>query len=512
MYVSDSSGLTVLVLVDWGQSMYRTFFIRSALIASGCMGLAACTTLQQGGTEARSTQGAGNVQTGAPPIGNAGTAATGNRSQTRDANRESGSQRASGDQIQIVRYIGGSTTNWPRVNNSSQQLNMNTGFADLYTRFVLFGPDTIGVQNPPPPPSPQRRFRNYRAERPTWLARIFSEEERSVVAVARISVLNPSLQMTVPLYSVSYNSGGSSGEAWATAITSSYVRSPLFRVTGNSRFSLNVTTNTSDATQSSGFSTAISALTGAIELVAPEAGLLTTLSEDTTKSRATALDSAISDLLSYSISEEIEFGRMINSWEPGALIQLDGCAPFVRGEGDAPRWARSDNVSLQNNVLCANDRDLDGRQNNYVGSWRLVLTCPQFSIFSPRTICDSDNKIVDISTLARRNAINGEIALLVADSLVLEEPMGENATIRSLVRGGDFFIAFVDVADPDATQYGRFCASTLDVLRQSGLTGVDSALGLRATLRLMPEFVADSVDSGKMATCTRLLASYGVAL
>jgi len=421
------------------------------------------------------------------------------------------------EEIHIVRYVGGDARKWPNRHNGSSHLDQNYGFADLYSRFILVGNDALGVgQDHDRNTSERRSFRSYRSERPSWLARLFTEEERSIVAVARISVLNPSLEMTVPLYSVSYNSGGKSGEAWATAMTSSYVRSPLFRITGNSRFAVNVNTSTSDATQSSGFSTAISALTSAVELMAPEAGLLTTLSEDATRDRATALDSAISSLLSYSVSEEIEFGRMLNTWEPKAHIRLDGCAPFLRAEGDPPRnggtVATTDQSMAGDNVMCANGRDLDGQQNHYVGSWLLVLTCPQFSVFSSRSLCKSDNTLEDISTAAKRSAIQGQVAGTVADSLVLEEPMGENATIRSLIRGKEFFIAFVDVENPTTAQYGQFCASTMDALRQAGLTGLDSALGLRATLRLMPEFVGDRANVTLTANCRTLLGDHGVTL
>jgi hypothetical protein len=415
------------------------------------------------------------------------------------------------EDIHLVRYVAGDARNWPTRHNQAEQIDPNDGFADLYTRFlVISGDEALGASSDGAIPTAAQSFRSYRAERPGWLARLFTEEERSIVAVVKISVLNPQLEMTVPLYSVSYNSGGKSGEAWATSVTASHVRSPLFRITGNSRFAINVKTSTSDATQSSGFSTAISALTSAVSLVAPEAGVLTTLSTQATKDRALALDSAISDLLSYSISEEIEFGRMMNTWKPDAVIWLAGCAPFVRA--DAERRGMAAGTRRRVNEKCANDRDLDRQQNHYIGSWRLVLSCPQFSVFSSRSICKADNMLEDISSPARRAQIQGAIAERVPDSLVLEEPLGENATVRSLIRGKDFFIAFVDVDKPSPEQYGQFCASTMDTLRQAGLTGLDAALGLRATLRLMPEFVADRGNAALTAHCITLLRDYGVTL
>lgn len=420
--------------------------------------------------------------------------------------------------IHLVRYIGGNESSWPDDSYTSARVDPNFGFADLYTRFVLVDEvDSVGVPSTDGGDGSNRRFRSYRNERPSWLTRLLSDEERSVVSVARIEVMNPSLALTVPIYSVSYNSGGEGGEAWATALTSSHVSSPLFRITGNSRFSLTVSTTASDATQSSGFTTAISALTNAVELVSPDAGLLTALSERDANSRAAALDTAISSLLSYSVSEEIRFGRMLTSWRPGAAIQLNGCAPFVRAEWDERRAAtapagRRQPPAMRDNVRCADEADIGGAQNHFIGTWYLMLTCPQFSIFSSRSICASDNSLIDISTATLRKTLFGQISISVPNSLVLEEPLGENATIRSVIRGSDFFIAFVDDADPDAADYGRFCASTMDALRQQGLTGLDSALGLRATLSLMPEFVTDARNTTKMSTCTTLLADHGVAL
>jgi hypothetical protein len=50
----------------------------------------------------------------------------------------------------------------------------------------------------------------------------------------------------------------------------------------------------------------------------------------------------------------------------------------------------------------------------------------------------------------------------------------------------------------------------MDTLRQAGLTGLDSALGLRATLRLMPEFVGDRSNAALVANCVSLLGDHGI--
>lgn len=396
--------------------------------------------------------------------------------------------------------------------NGSPALDPNAGLADLYTRFLLVAPnDATGVL----PGGGQNRqlghMRSYRAERPNIFARIFTEEERAVVAVARITLLDPNMEMTIPLYSVSYNSGGEGGEAWATTVTSSYVRSPLFRINGNSRFAVNVTTNTSDETQSSGFSTAISALSSVVDLVAPQASVLTDLNSEENRARATALDGAISELLSYSISEEIEFGRMLNSWSRDAAISFSGCAPFVRGGGDANR-ARGGSGGDRSNLTCANDRDIDGQQNHFIGTWRLQIGCPQFSVFSPRSLCKSDGSLESVNSRATRNTIHTAIAATVSDSLVLEQALGTNATVRSRIRGGDFFIQFIAEKTRTTDLYGRFCASTMDSMRQVGLNGLDAALSLRAALRMMPEFVQDRDTPALTASCQSLVQDYGVTL
>lgn len=411
----------------------------------------------------------------------------------------------------LVRYVGGSTSNWSNQDHANAALNVNFGYADLYTRFVLVDTAADLGTSRAVPGSPQV-FRSYRNERQPWFARLGSDEERSVVAVARINLMNPTLALTVPLYSVSYNSGGDNGEAWATAMTSSYVSSPLFRITGNSRFDLTVSTTVSNSVQSSGFSTAISALTNAVSLISPASGILTPLSADANRNRAAALDTALSSLLSYSTSEEISFGRMVSSWRPDAAISLSGCAPFVRSENDRPRGSTGNSRSPQPNSVCGTSPDLDGGYNRFIGTWSLVLTCPQFSLFSSRSICTGGENMENISDSAKRTGIFREIAAAVSNSLVLEESLGENVTIRSLIRGADFFIDFVANDSPTAVDYGRFCASMMDLVRRNGLTGLDAALSLRASLNLMPEFVLDAQDEDKMVNCTQLLLTQGVAL
>lgn len=419
------------------------------------------------------------------------------------------------EKISIVRYIGGDATNWPNEQARDSRINANGGYSDLYARFVL-QPDYPEIQGVPAD-GDRSPMRSYKLERRSWLSRLFVEKSKSIIAVAKIDVLDPDLQLTIPLFSVSYASGGKKKDNWVTTLTSSYVRSPLFRITPGSRFTLDLSSKVSEDATSSGASTALSAITNAVQIVAPQAGVLTELSADENKNRAVALDKAISSLLSYSIDENVEFGRMVWSWQPDSSITISGCAPFLKLEDPLRRTPSQQPLP---NLSCAQDKDVAGGVNQLVGRWKLVLTCPQFSAFSSRTLCREDDNgeaklAVDISTSARRKAVHQQIAETVSDSLVLGLSLAENVSLRSFVRSSDNFTGFIAGKTNDSEAYGKFCAGVMNDLQMQGLTGLDSALGLRASLRLMPEFVADLQDlRGKTIGkgCKDLLGAQGIAL
>ncbi|ANU07767.1 hypothetical protein [Paraurantiacibacter namhicola] len=431
------------------------------------------------------------IATGTKAGGGTGTSDTSGGNGQKDI--PGGIVASDNETISLVRYLGVGT-NWPSTINQTSSASINQdGYSGFYTRVVILPSGTESVGN--------GDRRSYASERRGWFKRLLTEEARTVTAVAKVSVLEPDLPLTIPLYSVSYVSGGGDGDSWGTALTSSYVRSPLFLIGPNSRIAFNVSSKVSKDFNSGGLSTALSVVTSAVELAAPQTGLLTDLSSDENKQRAAALDNAISSLSSFSIDEDVELGRPISTWRPGAGVTITGCAPFVRSQNGG---------SASGSSKCATDTDMDGGINRHVGTWNLTLTCPQISVFSARNICDGTTKeLVARDQIAPARAT---IAAQVSNSTVLELPLAENVTIWSHVRASDGFTVFL-ASSKSAADFGKYCGSTMSLMQGQGLNSFDAGLALRASLKMMPEFVEfrSKLQGGaEGANCRELMKDAGV--
>lgn len=401
--------------------------------------------------------------------------------------------------VSLVRYVGADATTWPHRPAPSGGLDNYAGYSDLYTRFILTplaGSETPGAGAGPP-------LRDYSQEERSWIERFLAKKTNSVIAVANITLMDPNLRLTVPLYTLTYASGGGVKNQWASSLTSSHVRSPLFRIEANSRAAIQLNTHVSTEVESRGLSFAMRAVTSAVSLAAPDAGILTKLSGEEANAKANALDSAVSTLLSSDIVEDIEIGRTVSSWTPSARVDIVGCAPFVRVEPAEARTAVSGR--------CATGKDLDKGTNQPIGRWELTLACPQFSVFSIRTVCDGPN----IPVIEARQSELKRIAAAVVDSQILSFGLSTQINVRDYLRGRPWFTAFLARESPAEADYGSFCGLAMNDLQDQGLTGFDSALGLRALFRLMPEVVAkakDSKSSPQMQSCRQLMSEYGVSL
>jgi hypothetical protein len=396
----------------------------------------------------------------------------------------------------IVRYIGVDTSAWPSAHAAQN-------YSDLYTRIELSsdsntsGNAAAGVA-----------LRDYSSENRDWFSRLLSSKTDTVTAVANITVRDPGLTVAIPIFSVSHASGRDLGNSWVTNFTASSVESPLFRLGPNTGLTIHLSAKVSSDLKSQGASLAVGAVTRAVQIAAPTSTLLTTLSKTEVSNSAAAIDTAISSLLSEDIGEDIEVGRLMNSWTGNAAIALYGCAPFVRS---------TDPVSGGN---CAANPDIDGGKDLPVGAWQLRLTCPRLSAFNPRDICIVDAAsgaltLEDISTSAKLLALQTSTAATVSDAQVLAFNLSSQVNIQTFVQSQAWFTTFTGISCArKAVDFDNFCGGALVGLEMSGLNKFDAALVVRAIANQMPQLTtlkaAFATSDG--ANCKGLLSGAGVAL
>jgi hypothetical protein len=394
--------------------------------------------------------------------------------------------------------------------DSWKPLPQPQNFSDLYTRIQLVSTEDVGAGEP------NRALRNYRAENRDWVSRLISSRTDTVTTVANVIVREPSLTVTIPLFSVSHASGLKLGNSWNTVYTASSMESPLFRIGPNTALTLHLSAKVSSDLKSQGVSFAIGAVTTAVRIAAPTSPLLTSLSKPEANNAANAIDAAISSLMSHDISEDVDIGRMADSWAADSHLSLFGCAPFVKA-GDQPQHP---------SATCAVQQDIGGDADIAVGQWELRLACPRLSAFDPRDICHGLSSgtvtipsppvggVIDIASASGRATAYKIVADSVSDATILAFNLSSQVTIASFVQSQGWFTTFSAAATRKRSDYDGFCYGGLVGLEQSGLSKFDSALAMRAIIRQMPQMV--SADwSGTSTTsegCLKMLAGVGVSI
>lgn len=412
--------------------------------------------------------------------------------------------------VQVVRYLNMDASGWQRTASKYD-------YSDLYTRIILGSNDTQDV-----PAGYAYGKRDYRAEDRGWVARVFSGKTDTVTGILNVTVtdpnLTPSLTLAIPLFSFSHASGLKLGNSWDTVYTASDIESPLFRIGTDTTVSIQASAKVSSDVKSQGTSLAIGALTTAIKTAAPTAKVLTTLTNTQTNNTATAIDTAISSLLSRDVAELVKSDRQISTWEPGRLIEFDGCSPFIH-----------ETVRASVQGFCAENIDLEGVGDTLVGRWAVSIACPRLSIFSEKDVCTTAApdprdptkphfKIIpDIFDSDGRIRMSAEASLAdqIRDDDVLTFHLTNQTTIEAFVLAQQWFTSFAAKSKPDAIDFATFCSDAPLALRNSGLNSFDAHLVLRAMILELPELAKfrSEFGTGKHGdACVSELSRTGVSL
>jgi len=170
---------------------------------------------------------------------------------------------------------------------------------------------------------------------------------------------------TVPLLTMDHESSSKKGESFTRGNARTSFDFPLFLVRGDGAAdvgSFDFEVSASDGTTANAASLALNVAERFLKTVAPSSGVLTTLTEDETRDVASALDSAVSQLFSSSVSERQSFDINLKD---GHSYTIDIVGPGTEG-------------SLRN---------IEKR----FGRWNVSFATPRPSIFSDFLICDPSN-------------------------------------------------------------------------------------------------------------------------
>ena len=265
---------------------------------------------------------------------------------------------------------------------------------------------------------------------------------------------------TVPLLTLDHESSSKAGESFTRSNARSSFDFPLFLVAGNGggdigTFEFQV--NASDGTQSNAASVALSVAERFLKTVAPTSGVMTTLTEDKTREVAGALDTAVNQLFSSSVTERQRFDINLKA---GRKYQLEIFGPAVQGD-----W-----------------RDASRR----FGSWTIGFAAPRPSVFSDIKICSTGDAPAcreDLSTArhdAAADALNRPLSVLAFDLFDSAEDAG---SVGAYLRQQSWWaedLAELDGVTGYAPPVAQFCRQIRSAIVSIGLNDLDARIVAQA--------------------------------
>lgn len=437
---------------------------------------------------------------------------------------ESDTVQAVTDGRQLSQIIGVHSCWSANVENGKHQyLN------DLYGRWVM---EQITSDKP------DNLVRDYKSEKRSPLARFFVGKSNGSVISVKLRMRDPDVEFTIPIVAVNYNGKSREGEAFITNVTTSEMGFPDFRISANSSVSVEASARLTDEVDVQSANIVLSAVRDSLSIAAPAGSLLTSVNRDQVQRVATAYDSALSKLLSTTISESMSAGRLLSEWYPGASFLVSVEVPSsIRTLGDnAPR---APGAHQQRRIM-----------------FRVGMACPRLSVFDTVSACESGT--TNVRSLinspyrdAGRNprqvigepGFTSETYKKIASDLfgrvnanqVLSFRLGVGKTLRQFLTEQEWFLSLskkmVDISpldksaaeaslsDKEAGSVNRnkkapeipilaadeFCTAVVDKLFSAGLSRLDSQIGLWALATGVPDFAASRSVFQAAPRCTEQL-------
>ncbi|MBB1632462.1 hypothetical protein A9975_16515 [Cupriavidus sp. UME77] len=338
-------------------------------------------------------------------------------------------------------------------------------FSGAYTRIVIIGHLWEA------PPSQDQAKSTGRADTPTPMpyaernraARYFFPDKYDVNLSTKFKIGD--YEETVPLATLTRVSD-QNGEVWLRDLTYNRSSFPWFLVRDRTVPNVLVEFNGSRDYESGIAGAALQvALTG-IRMVAPEAGVITTLSANATKDKANAIDRVLGRLFSNKLSERHLSDRDLNKWKPDGGIAVGLNLPIKDGD-----W----NGTLRS-----------------VGTWTINFEAPRPSIFSDWYLCTTPAQgqrcKPNFSAAANEVYREKDAATILAYPLI-KTSSGSLSIKDHLMQQSWFNNARTSMggkAEADAFTANQFCADLVDHSVKLGLNASDANLMVWAVIAGIP--------------------------
>ena len=317
---------------------------------------------------------------------------------------------------------------------------------DRYTRIqiVTLDPDSYDVEGVAGDGRTAKKdTRNYDKESRGWLARtMLGSRNVTRTLLAEFDISNPDIKTSKALFSSTFQSDNSKGEAWSTNESVSVYATPYFKVSPNTTIEGRFRMQLSDERQSTAGANVMNALQTAANLIAPTSALVTFFNAPAMAQASNFLNTQSASLFGQSISEQSTGAFAIKSWTSDPIL-------VVRAEMPPP-----------GNIK-------DTRKKEGVGKWVVYLEPPIPSVFTTYTMGGEDN-LPDYTGISASDVLSFQIG---ADLRVYDY-------IFSRLDMNDRITALNETGDADAARV--ICTRIARGLSEIGFTTFDAAAGVWA--------------------------------
>lgn len=339
-------------------------------------------------------------------------------------------------------------------------------FANSYTKVIITS-DLYADRQSSATSDNQPSILRYRNR--SWLSRALVGQELSITLTAKVTV--GAFEATFPLATIGYQSD-SEGEQWNRVIHHSMSHSPLFLVKSDGSASVPIvrlSVNGTNSYASRGAAAAIQTALGVARATTQPATVITRLSEQSTKDRARAVDTAISKLFGSGIAEEHWTDRDLRAWRVSGNDEPHGVRITFRIPSSQGDW---DSSLFE------------------VGTWTITFDYPRPSIFSDWRICGTDR--IPRCVISRENAeraIHKEVDPGQVLSYALVDGNQGLGTIRAYLSQQDWYTsAHVEMGNSTTAEgaASSLCRRIRNEITTLGLNGFDAAIVVWAVAKGMP--------------------------
>lgn len=362
-------------------------------------------------------------------------------------------------------------------------------FSGAYTRLVIRSEISANAMTSATGVAVQTEGREALGYKPRpWPARALMGKEFSANFSAAVKV--GAFDQVVPLLTIGHQSN-SSGERWTRQIYHDALNFPLFLVKRDGSASvpqIYFQVKLDKTYASRGAAAALGIAVQVAKALTNPPQVMTRLTSESAKNEARALDSAISQLFSSSITEEHWTDRDLRLWRPaktgasGVIVQFN----------------------------------LPGNEDDYekpvrVGRWRITFEEPRPSIFSDWRVCSDGSRMRCEPTIERaKNAVVAEVTSGEILNYKLAPTSPDTSSIESYLGSRPWFTTSLialsrSKGDDLRSALNSFCNNVVNEITRLELSAFDAQAVLWAIHNGSP----DSIPSLKQAEgCTKALGDF----